>query len=258
MARPGPMRTEAIDVPRPADPTQPWDLELRLVAARAQVSSQDGGLLQGTIAYNLAGLKPSFEAAGRRVRIRQDFQGRLPDEARNEWRLRLGRGVPLHLRVFSGASRGEWDLGGLSLRRLDWFQGAAAAELTFSEPNPERLERCRINGGTAALTVKGLANAGFDQAHVNAGLGALTLVCDGRLSRDAEVVLTGGLSSITLRSGGNPVRLTLEGALKFVSNTSWRRSGRVYESPEWAGAGGPRLHVRARVGLAALELAAGS
>jgi hypothetical protein len=258
VAQIGPTHTEAIDVARPVDPTGAWDLEMQAGAADVTVESKGDRLVHGTITYNVASLKPAITVQGRRVRIRQDAVGALPIDTRNEWRLQLGRGVPINLKVIAGASTGDWDLGGLSLRRVDWVQGAGRATLTFDAPNPERLDRLTVNGGAAALTVRGLANANLRLAVVNAGVGALTLVFDGQLSRDAEVVVNGGVSAIVIDSGGNPIQLTARGALRALANTTWSKEGGSYFSPEYAGAKGPKISIDARLGLSALQLVAGS
>jgi hypothetical protein len=253
----GPTRTEVIDVPRPADLSQAWDLELQLGAADSTVRSHAQGLVKGTIAYNVDRLKPVLAVTDRRVIIRQDADGPLPGRTRNEWRLQLGRGVPLRLKVTTGASRDDWDLGGLSLRRLTWIQGAGRAALVFSEPNPEALDQLEIDAGASELSVRGLANANIGSSAFNAGAGLFTLSFDGRLSRDGEVVLNGGGSMIDIHSGGNPIRLTVEGPPGAVESRGWSQAGGLYFSPEWATASGPKLAVRARLGLSALRLIAG-
>lgn len=253
----GPARTEVIAVPRPADLSQAWDVELQLGAAESTVGSKADRLMEGTIAYNVARLKPVVAVVGRRVLIRQNADGLLPNNTRNEWRLQFGRGVPMRLKVTTAASHDEWDLGGLSLRRLIWIQGAGYAALTFSEPNPEPLDQLTIHGGAAALTMSGLANANIGSSVFDAGAGVFTLSFDGRLSRDGDVVLNGGGSLIAVHSGGNPIRLTLEGPPGAVESVGWSQSGKLYFSPEWATASGPKLTVRARLGLSALRLMAG-
>ncbi|HLF25316.1 MAG TPA: toast rack family protein [Anaerolineae bacterium] len=253
----GPTQTETINVPKPADLTQPWEVQLDLGVASVEVDSHGESLVQGVIEYNVPELKPIVTAEDLRVHIRQEFNGVLPINSRNDWRLQLGRGVPLHLIVNTGASSGEWELGGLSLRQLNWTQGAAGATLKFSEPNPERLEHFTINGGAASLTARGLANANIEVANFTAGAGAVTLYFDGQLSQPAEVILDGGVSSIAIYSGGNPIQLITEGALKAVENTGWTQADNTYTSPEWGNASGPTITIRARIGVAALKLIAG-
>jgi len=255
----GPTQTEVIDLPKPADPTQVWEVELSLGAASVNVGSEAEGLIEGTIEYNVEGLKPSVVINPQRVEVYQEFSGILPVNTRNDWRLQLGRGVPLHLTVNTGASSGEWELGGLSLRRLGWTQGAADATLRFGQPNPETMDNLRINGGAAALTVRGLANADARVANVTAGAGVLTLYLDGQLAQDAEIILDGGVSSIAIYSGGNPVQLSSESSLNAIDNRGWTAiDDSTYRSPEWVEDGRPKITIRARLGVAALSLIAGN
>ena len=254
----GPTQTEVVNVPRPEDRSQVWDVELNLGAASAQIGSNGEALVQGVVEYNVAALKPVITVGERRVRIEQQFSGVLPLNSRNEWRLQLGPGAPMNLIVNTGASSGEWELGGLSLRRLEWTQGAAGTTLTFSFPNLERLDYFRINAGAGTVTVRGLANANIRTANFTAGAGAMTLVFDGQLVQDADITLDGGVSAIAIYSGGNPIRLTSEGPLKSVENSGWlKESEETYVSPDWSTAPGPAIRIRARLGVAALRLIAG-
>lgn len=253
----GQTETESINVPMPADRTQVWDVELNPGSASAIVGSSGESLVQGTIEYNVSALKPVVEIGERRVQIRQDVGGILPVNTRNDWRLQLGRGLTINLTVNTGASSGEWELGGLSLRRLSWTQGAADATVTFNRPNPERLDSLTVSGGAATLTMRGLANANIRVANVTAGVGALTLVFDGQLSGDADVILDGGVSAIAIYSGGSPIQFLSEGSLKAIENSGWVKFSDTYYSPEWSGAAGPRIVIRSRLDVASVRLIAG-
>jgi len=253
----GPTQSFPINVPKPADPSEVWDVELYPGAASVTVGSSGEGIVQGTIDYNVESLKPTVTIGERRVSISQDLKGVLPINSRNEWRLQLGRGVRMNLTVNTGASSGDWDLSGLSLKRLGWVQGAADASLKFSLPNPERLDSFTVNGGAASLTLRGLANANISSGNITAGAGALTLVFDGQLAGDTEITLDGGVASIAIYTGGNPVQLVSEGPLKSIEASGWTQSDNTYTSPEWATASGPRITITARLGVAALKLITG-
>jgi hypothetical protein len=252
----GQTKTATINIPKPGDSSQTWDVEINLGAASATIGSSGESLLQGAIEYNVDSLEPKVTTGERRVQVSQEFQGVLPVNSRNDWKLQFGRGVPLNLAVNTGASSGTWELGGLSLKRLAWVQGAADATLKFSEANPERLDSFTINGGAASLTVRGLANANIRTANITAGAGAVTLYFDGALSQDGEIILDGGVSVVTIYSGNNPIELTSEGGLSNVDNTGWDQSGDTYTTPEWTGSS-PKITIRARLGVAALQLIAG-
>ena len=254
----GPTQTAIINVPKPDDPSQVWDVELNLGAASVRVDAEGEGLVSGLVEYNVVALAPEVIVTSQRVVIGQDFAGVLPLNTRNDWQLKLGRGVPMNLTVNTGASSGEWELGGLSLRRLGWTQGAAGATLRFGQPNPDTLEHLRISGGAASLTARGLANANARVANVTAGAGALSLYFDGSLREDMDVVLDGGVSSIAIYSGGNPIEIKFEGPLKAIDNRGWAEiDDETYRSPEWVDGGRPKITIRARLGVAALTLVAG-
>jgi hypothetical protein len=254
----GPSQTTIINVPKPGDPSQVWDVELNLGAASVRVDAEGTGLVSGLIEYNVEALAPKVTVTPRRVVIGQDFTGVLPLNTRNDWQLKLGRGVPMTLTVNTGASSGEWELGGLSLRHLGWTQGAAGATLAFSQPNPETMEHLRINGGAASLTARGLANTNARTANVTAGAGAMSLYFDGSLREDMNVLLDGGVSSIAIYSGGNPIEIKFESALKAIDNRGWAQiDDETYRSPEWVEGGAPKITIRARLGVAALTLVAG-
>jgi hypothetical protein len=253
----GTTQTDTINVPMPANKIQTWDVELDLGTASVSVGSSGESLVHGSVEYNVPALKPAVTIGDRSVVVRQEFSGILPVNTRNDWRLQLGRDLPMNLTVNTGASSGKWELGGLSLRRLAWTQGAADATLHFSEPNPVELDSLTINGGAASLTVRGLANSNIRSANVTAGAGAITLYFDGALSQNASITLDGGVSSIAIYSGGNPIQVTLDSKLNAIQNSGWQESGNTYSSPEWATAGGPKIAIRARLGIASLNLIAG-
>lgn len=254
----GPTQTAVINVPKPDDPSQVWDVELNLGAASVRVDAEGDGLVSGLVEYNVEALAPTVTVTSQRVVIGQDFTGVLPLNTRNDWQLKLGRGVPMNLTVNTGTSSGEWELGGLSLRRLGWTQGAAGATLAFSQPNPDTMEHLRINGGAASLTARGLANTNARTANVTAGAGAMSLYFDGSLREDMGIVLDGGVSSIAIYSGGNPIEIKFEGPLKTIDNRGWTEiDDETYRSPEWVAGDRPKITIRARLGVAALTLVAG-
>ena len=253
----GPTQTFPVNVPRPADPSEVWTVELNLGAASVQVGSSGEGIVQGTIAYNVESLKPTLTIAPGRVTLGQEFKGVLPVNTRNDWRLQLGRGVRTRLVVNTGASSGTWELGGLWLEGLTWAQGAADATVSFGAPNPAALSDFSVRGGAASLTMRGLGSANIRSGGITAGAGVMTLVFDGQLAADTTLMLDGGVSSVVIYSGGNPVQLIDEGALKAIEANDWAQLDDTYTSPEWATASGPRITLRSRLGVATLRLITG-
>jgi hypothetical protein len=253
--RTGPLQTEEIRIGRPRDASL-WKLHFQIDTADAVVDSEDGDLVSGAVTYNVATLRPVVESRLGETRVRQRALGTLPRDARNEWRLHLGRGVPLDVSVMTGQSQLTWDLSGASIRGLSWTQGGGRAALAFDTPNPVEMEGFAINVGAAALSIRGLANARLKEGRIVAGVGDVSLTCDGRLERESTIVLVADLASVTIRSGGNAVRVTSTGPVKTEAER-WSRDGQTYCSPECASASGPKLTIVVLPGIGVVHLKTG-
>jgi hypothetical protein len=253
----GPMQTEPVNVPMPSDKSQLWDVELSPGAATVTVNPGDAGLVQGTIDYNVPEYKPTVTTSGNRVRVQvEDIKGIPPNGVKNDWKLSLGRGVPINLTVNTGASKGTWELGGLSLRNLTWRQGAADAEVRFSESNPETMGNLRFELGAGSATVRGLGNANIDNGFVSVGAANLTLYFDGELSEDVYLTIEGGAATVTIYSGGNPVRVQVDNAMSSVK-TDWTKSGDEYTSPDWNEGAASKINIIMRIGVGTVNLKSG-
>lgn len=254
----GPLQTEQINVPKPTGLDKVWNVELAPGAATVTVGPNAEGLVEGTIAYNVAELKPAIATGDGQVTIKSgnlDNKIVTGENIKNDWQLRLGQGVPMTLTVNAGATQGTYDLGGLSLQALDWNQGASAATVNFSRPNPDKLTTFDVTAGAASLTMTGLANADLGTATFKVGAGSLTLAFDGTLAQDATITVEGGASSLTIISGGNPVQVeTGDSSLSGVSKGEWTQAGQTFSSPEWNATTGPRIMIRADVGVGGVKL----
>jgi hypothetical protein len=141
------------------------------------------------------------------------------------------------------------------LRSLDWKQGAADSELSFSQPNPLITDNFDFVGGASSLTVRGLANANIRSGKFTLGAGSLNLYFDGKLTQDTNLRLEGGASSITIYSGGNPVQLTTDGStLLNINRGNWSKTGNNYQSPEWNQGNWSKITIDTGLGVASLTL----
>ena len=254
----GPMRTEQLDIAKPADATQAWDVELQPGAASVKIDVGGDKLVDGSIEYNVDDWKPIITNASRHVVIRQNgFIGVPPTNVRNDWKVRLGKGIPMNLTISTGAIRGSLDVGGLSLRTFTYRQGAADSTLSLSQSNVGEMSSFNIDAGASRLTAQGLAYMNAASGKINIGAGAITLIFDGKLTRDLEVTIDGGAAAVTIDSGGNPVQVILNQGLSAVTAKDWKRADRTYNSPEWASAKGAKVIVRANLSAASLTLESG-
>ncbi len=262
----GPVQSETIRVPRPeasADAARKdvWDVELSPGVGTVQISPGGANLIEGVINYNVAALKPEVSVGSRSVRVRQgNMRGSVTfgRQVVNDWRIQLGKGVPMNLTLQTGATKGVYDLGGLSLRSAVFNLGATETIVDFSQPNPTALDALTVNGGAASVTLNGLGNLNIRRGTISAGAGEFKLRFDGDLRTDAEIDVKGGVSSIEINSGGNPVQVIFSSrVLTGIDAGNWDRNGQTYSSPEVARSAGPRITVRVEMGIGSVRLVTG-
>ena len=254
----GPVQTEQVNVPKPAESDKVWNIELDPGAATITVGANAEGLVEGTIDYNVAELKPLITTGDGQVTIKSgDLNNKIVTNTgiKNDWKLRLGQDVPMKLTVNAGATQGSYELGGLSLQALTWSQGASAATVNFSQPNPGKLTAFDVTAGAASLTMNGLANTNLGTATFKVGAGSLTLSFDGALAQDATITVEGGASALTIYSGGNPVQVeTGDTGLSGVSKGEWTQAGQTFSSPEWTAGTGPRIMIHTNMSVGGVTL----
>jgi len=170
----------------------------------------------------------------------------------NEWDLRLGSAAPFELEVNAGAYDGSLDLSGLPITRLEMSSGASSVSVSFSQPNPQSMRMLSFKTGASSVNLSGLANANFQEMTFEGGAGSYQLDFGGDLLQPANVRITGGVSSTTLRIPAETnAEVIVSGGLNNISPSgTWTISGSTYraEGP------GPLLTIRVELGVGSLEL----
>ena len=209
------------------------NLALRFGAGEMTLNPGADVLVDGTATYNYDELKPEVNTDGGDVEVRVG-DGNLNifpnlNNLKNVWDLKLGN-QPMNLSIESGAYDGTFELGGLSLTRLDIKDGAANVELAFSEPNPVEMSTFTYSTGASDVKITGLANANFSFFDFSSGAGDYTLDFSGDLQRDASVKIETGLSNfIIIVPEGVDAVVTVQGGLSNVNaGPGWERSGSDY------------------------------
>jgi hypothetical protein len=252
---PGPMVTDPIDVPLPADATQSVNLSLAFGAGTLQVHPGAGKLVSGTAKYNVPDFKPSVTVNGSNVRIEQGnwHLNGITDlsKIKNEWDLSLGS-QPLALSVEAGGYKAEYELGGLALTNLTVKDGASDVKMNFASPNPADMSLLRYETGASNLSLTGLGNANFSSLSFKGGAGNFTLDFTGAIKRDGSVNIETGISNTTLViPSGIPVQLTVDGGLSNVTyGSGWTKSGSLYSQD----GSGPQLTIVVHIGAGNLTL----
>jgi len=251
----GPLTTDQINVPLPADATQTVDLSLAFGAGTLNLRPGASALVSGTTKYNIPDFKPVVTVNGSTVRIEQGnwrLKG-IPDlrNIKNEWDLALGK-QPLSLSIEAGAYHAEYQFGGLALTNLVVKDGASDVKMDFDSPNLAEIQLLNYQTGASNVSLTGLGNANFSSLIFQSGAGNFTLDFSGALKRDGSVNIETGVSNTTLViPSGIPVQLTVDGGLSNVTyGSGWSKNGSVYTQ---AGTG-PQLTIVVQLGAGNLTL----
>jgi hypothetical protein len=207
-------------------------------------------LVEGTVTYNISELKPVIERGVGSLYIHQDFNWDKipidPDNTINEWNLKLGS-TPMDLTINGGAYEANFDLSGLAITDLDVNEGASSTEITFSQPNPETIERISYHTGASQVKITGLANANFKEMNFSSGAGSYTLDFSGTLRQDANVTINSAVSEVKIivPVGMNAQVDVQEGVSNVDINGTWTSINNVYSTS----GSGPVLYIKIQMGL---------
>ena len=253
---PGPVVTDPINVPAPANTTNPVDLSLAFGAGTLKIhSGSTDALVSGTAKYNINDFKPAVTVNGSTVRIEQGnwhLTG-IPDlsNIKNTWDLSLGD-QPLNLSIEAGAYHAEYQFGGLALANLTVKDGAADAKINFASPNLTEMSLLSYETGASNVSLTGLGNANFASLLFHSGAGNFTLDFTGGLKRDGSVNIETGVSNTTLViPTGIPVQLTVVGGLSNITfDSGWTKNTNLYTQK----GSGPQLTIVVHMGAGNLTI----
>jgi len=185
--------------------------------------------------------------------IKEDW-GIPTGNTRNEWKLEFSPEIPLEMNLKIGAGGGELDFTGLQLGALDMDLGAGDFKVRFGEPNRTRMSRLTLNTGASKLEVTGIGHAGPEQMNVQGGVGDITLDFTGTWPNSADVQVTAGVGSLTLRLPDNVgVRVETESGLTAVETSGLRREGDAYVNDAF-GETETELRIQVTTGIGNLRL----
>ena len=130
------------------------------------------------------------------------------DTEKNLWEVILSNRYPMVLEIEAGACDAEMDLGGIPINELSIEIGAAAGEVDFSRPNPQRMEDFDVDAGAASLEFRNLGNANFERFNFDGGAGSFELDFRGKYTGESEISIDIGLGSAEIiLPKGIPVRI---------------------------------------------------
>jgi hypothetical protein len=249
--------SETISLPLPVDKNTPSNVTFQFGAG--SLILQPGateGLVTGTVKYNVSELKPVVTSSNNNVTI---SQGKLNlnivpafiSKVINEWSFMLAD-YPMNLTINAGAYNGSYELGGLSITRLEVTDGAAKVDLGFSSPNMVEMSSLTYSTGASDVAITGLGNANVSDVAFNGGAGSYVLDFSGQLQRDMTVSVDSGISSVTIRVPPDvSAQVTSNSSLISVTTSgSWLQQGTTYQQS----GSGNRIIILVRMGAGSLQL----
>lgn len=213
-------------------------------------------LATGKATFNVETFTPQTVTEGNVYTISQGDRAvkgipKCPDDVVNTWDLQLGN-KPMALKLKAGPYDGKFELGGLSLKQVTVDEAGSNLVASFSEPNKVEMTSFEYQTGGSKVTLKGLANANFNQMTFMAGAGEYTLSYDGKLQRDANVSIDAGLGTLTIivPTGVN-AKLTFDGGLTSINTSgSWSKNETIYT----LAGNGPTINFLVKMGAGTLNL----
>ncbi len=159
------------------------------------------------------------------------------DESAGTLELKLGRLLPVDLKLSAGAAKSEVELGGVAVSRLELTTAASETELSFDSPNPVRMAALVIRAGAAEITAERLGNARFDLLDVKGGVGDIVLDFRGEWEGDASGTVRMGVGSLKLKVPADlGVWVRKSSFLTAFSAPGFEKLSDGYRSSNWEGA----------------------
>lgn len=253
----GPTVTDDINIPFLADKQATADVTLKFGAGKLHLQpGATGELFKGTATYNVADFKPLITTDNNNITIEQQnlkLTGipTINSKIINEWNLSLSTS-PMNLLINAGAYEGTYELGGLSIHRLEVTDGASKVNLSFSKPNLIEMTTLDYTTGASEVSLTGLGYTNVSELTFKGGAGNYTLDFSGQLSRDMTVNIEAGVSSVkVIVPTGVAAKLMTESSLISVStNGGWQQSGSTYQLT----GSGYTITINARMGAGSLQL----
>jgi hypothetical protein len=247
-------QTLNINEPAPANNPGPAKLNVAMGAGTLQISGGASGLVEGSVRYNVTDWKPvvTRQSDGSTISVDTQLTKSIPsNNVINDWNLKLGN-TPMDFNLQAGAYSGTVDLSGVPLTNLNISDGASSAKVLFNTPNPVKMSNLSYKTGASTVELDGLANANFSDMTFDGGAGSYTLDFSGTLQQQANVLITAGVSNVTINLPANSnSQVTVTGALNDVNaDGTFNVNGKIYRTS----GSGPMLNITVDMSVGSLDL----
>lgn len=228
----GEMESTREEIPLPD--AESANVNVLFAAGELEIDTGDSEqLFSGHFRYNVERWEPKIAYEEGILTIEQggtDEDWAIPTgNTHNEWELEFSPKMPLELDCKFGAGDGRLDFTGLQVTTIDLEMGAGDFEVRFDEPNEVQMRDFSLDTGAARLDVSGIGNASPEQAMVNGGVGDIELDFRGRWANSADIDITTGVGSVTLRLPDDVgVQVEVDGGLTNIEADGLRERNGVY------------------------------
>jgi hypothetical protein len=251
---------------RQADGVRSLAVDIAYAAGTLEVGRAESGLLYDVdLRYDAGRLRPErswdSEGAAGRLSVRlvpaegDDTDWKLDGGQAGRLRLGLPGDASTNLTIEVGAAEARVRLGGIPLSGLIYRTGASESEISFDEPNPERMDEMELAAGAAEFRASGLGNARFGRLRFEGAVGDVTLDFRGSWSADAEAEVAMGLGAMKLiLPSGIGVEIEKSGLLAGFDPAGMVRTGDAWRTANWEDAR-YRLRIRIRAAFGHIAVA---
>lgn len=251
---PGETRTIIIEE-APSENSAVTQITIEMMAGSFYLNGGAENAIEGTIQYNIPEWKPKLTNTGNIITIQQTPNLPLqmpPDSIINKWELSLGK-YPLELSVHANAYKGDINLSGVPLQKLELKDSAGDNSIIFEEHNPTTLELLTYTTTASAVDLKGLGYANISQMNFDASAGSYTLDFTGQLQKPASVIITGGgcnLRIVIPRGTVSVIENNGTAATVDVTRGNWNIDQNIYKTEGES----PLLSIKIEIGAGRIEL----
>lgn len=179
----------------------------------------------------------------------------LNDLYENQLSLNFNAGIPLDLNLDLGVSKGNIDLSGLKVRKLNLEMGVSKTGIIFNEVNAIGMESFRVEGGVGKFSIENLGNANVSDFSFEGGVGSYQLDFRGNYQQNLTGKIELGMGKLILYLPRNiATRLSVDKS--FFSSLQIDevfKDGNTYTNERW-GKSGPNIDLYIESGMGKIEV----
>ncbi len=116
----------------------------------------------------------------------------------NECNIKFTPRIPIALLLEFGVVKGEIELGGLQMEKLELSVGVSGLNVNFEHPNSIPMEELEVEAGVGKLYLERLGNANFSYFKFDGGLGSYEVDLSGNFRQNADIDINIGMGKLLL------------------------------------------------------------